>query len=218
MEAGPAEPAQAQQGPANEWGNWAARGNDRGGWGQQRQKGGGKGRPAHAYAPAHDPRSREMPRFLQRIGATGDPTVMCLDTRDGRIVSPFQHEHPFVIEVNAEAGINRLTEHNQTLAPNAGVYFTLYNVVTTNTHKLNMVIAFDVPEGVACGLWDAASDRVLQHEAFAPFDWPKMRENSPPYVDLKVKLRGNLLCHFALKSFRSKPGRLYRVTAAAALT
>ena len=159
-----------------------------------------------------------MPRFLQRIGATGDPTVMCLDTRDGRIVSPFQHEHPFVIEVNAEAGINRLTEHNETLAPNAGVYFTLYNVVTTNTHKLNMVIAFDVPEGVACGLWDAASDRVLQHEAFAPFDWPKMRENSPPYVDLKVKLRGNLLCHFALKSFRSKPGRLYRVTAAAALT
>ena len=142
-----------------------------------------------------------MPRFLQRIGATGDPTVMCLDTRDGRIVSPFQHEHPFVIEVNAEAGINRLTEHNQTLAPNAGVYFTLYHVVTTNTHKLNMVIALDVPEGVACGLWD---DRVLQHEAFAPFDWPKMRENSPPYVDLKVKLRGQLLCHFVLKSFRSK--------------
>ena len=145
-----------------------------------------------------------MPRFLQRIGATGDPTVMCLDTRDGRIVSPFQHEHPFVIEVNAEAGINRLTEHNQTLAPNAGVYLTLYYVVTTNTHKLNMAIAFDVPEGVACGLWDSASAKVLKHEAFAPFDWPDMSESSPPYVDLKVKLKGRLLCHFILKSFRSK--------------
>ena len=54
---------------------------------------------------------------------------MCLDVRDGRLVSPFQHEHPFVIETNAEAGINRLAKHNQALSPSVGVYFMLYYVV-----------------------------------------------------------------------------------------
>jgi hypothetical protein len=66
---------QEQKAPAQGWPGWG-RANDRGGgWGQQRHKGGGKCRqPARAYAPAHDPRSREMPRILQRIRATGDPT------------------------------------------------------------------------------------------------------------------------------------------------
>ena len=75
VEPGPAAPAQEQQAPAQEWLGWG-RANDRGGgWGQQRHNGGGKGRqPARAYAPAHDPKSREMPWILQRIRATGDPT------------------------------------------------------------------------------------------------------------------------------------------------
>ena len=55
------------------------------------------------------------------------------------------------METNAEAGVNRITEPNQVLQPNAGTYFLLYYVVTTNTRKLNMVLSFSIPEGIQCG-------------------------------------------------------------------
>ena len=173
------------------------------GWNQQRGRTGGRG-PVNNWMPGHDPRHRALPSFLTRLGDPGDPTMFTLDRRDGRIVSPFQQEFPFAIEVNAEAGVNRITEHQQALSPNAGVYLQVYYVITTNTHKLNMAISFDVPEGVQCGKWDDSSGRVLSHAAFQPFDWPSMVDGSPPYVDLKVKFRGSLLLHVIMKSFRSK--------------
>ena len=61
--------------------------------------------------------------------------------RDGRLISPFQHERPFVVKTNAEAGVNRITEQNQVLQPNARVYLLIYYVVTTNTRKLNLVVS-----------------------------------------------------------------------------
>ena len=58
------------------------------------------------------------------------------DIRDSRLVSPFQNEVLFVIVVNVDNGINRLTEPNQVMTPSAGVYFIFYYLLTTNTHKL----------------------------------------------------------------------------------
>ena len=49
------------------------------------------------------------------------------------------HEHAFAVETNAEAGVNRITGPNQILQPNAGTYFLLYHVVTTNAQKHNLV-------------------------------------------------------------------------------
>ena len=114
---------------------------------QPRGGGGGRRGPVNEWMPAHDPRHRALPRFAVRIGDPGDPTALLRDARDGRLISPFQHEHPFAVETNAEAGVNRITEPNQVLQPNAGTYFLLYHVVTTNTHKLNLVVSFDIPEG-----------------------------------------------------------------------
>ena len=144
-----------------------------------------------------------VPSFVERIGAKGETIVLVKDTWDKRLVSPFQQEVLFVIEVNADRGINRLTEPNQVMMPSAGVYFILYYVVTANTHKLNMVILSDVPEGVACGHWDSASAKVLTHDAFHPVTWQSMAWSSPPNVDIKVLLKGVSLCHFQFKCFLS---------------
>ena len=90
------------------------------------------------------------------------------------------------------------------LALLAGAYFLIYHVVTTNTHKLNLGVSVDIPEGIQCGHWDESSARVLSHAAFQPFDWPAMTESSPPYVDIKVKVGGMLLLRVILKSSRSR--------------
>ena len=109
-----------------------------------------------------------------------------------------------MIEVNSNAGINRVTEPNQVLSPNAGVYLTFYAVFTTNTHKVNVAATFDVPEGCPCGHWDEPSSRVLAHKAFQPFEWPPMTDQSPPYVDLKFRVQGQLLIHVIMKCYRAR--------------
>ena len=63
---------------------------------------------------------------MDRIGADGETTVVAKDTLDNRLVSPFRHEVPCVIEVNADNGINRLTDLNEIMAPSALVYFIIY--------------------------------------------------------------------------------------------
>lgn len=44
---------------------------------------------------------------------------------------------------------------------------------------------------VPCGRWDAQTGRVLSHEAFQPFRWPLMHDESPTWVDVKLKLEGH---------------------------
>ena len=64
---------------------------------------GGRRSPVNEWMRAHDPRHLALPKFATRIGDPGDPIVLVRDERDGRLISPFQHEHPFVVETNAEA-------------------------------------------------------------------------------------------------------------------
>ena len=190
---------------ADGWANWAGPGQNRGPAPFKAPAPPPRhGQPVNAWRPQHDPHNRELPHFARRIGDPGDPTVLVRDERDRRIISPFQHEHPFVIEINSNAGINRITEPGQVLTPNQGVYLTFYTVITTNTHKMTIACAFDVPEGIPCGLWDRPSATVLSHPAFQPFDWPEMTDQSPPYVDLKLKVGGKTLLHVIMKCYRAR--------------
>ena len=128
----------AEGGRPNAWDNWGGGGGRQQGQRRANDRGSGSNELRGNWRPSHDPRHRELPAFATRIGDPGDPTVLVRDNRDGRLISPFQHEHLFTVEINAEAGINRITEPNQVLQPHAGVYLSVYYVVTTNTHKLNL--------------------------------------------------------------------------------
>jgi hypothetical protein len=44
---------------------------------------------------------------------------------------------------------------------------------------------------------------VLSHAAFQPFRWPMMTNDSSIWVDVKVKVEGNLLLHLELRGYRS---------------
>ena len=56
---------------------------------------------------------------------------------------------------------------------------------------------------VPCGRWDSETGEVLSHDAFQPFRWPLMRNDSPTWVDFKIKLEGQLLVHLELRGYRS---------------
>ena len=61
----------------------------------------------------------------------------------------------------------------------------------------------DVLGQAPCARWDSLTGEVMSHSAFQPFRWPPMTEQSPTWVDVKVKLEGHLLVHMEFRGYRS---------------
>ena len=110
------------------------RGYDQGRRGQGGQ--GGRGwTPAYssgdygAGSNAHNPYEVQMPRFLEAItDATHaeDQSIIVVDKRDDRIVSPFQSWLVSEIMSNAASSINVMTERDQVMPPNSGFHVALF--------------------------------------------------------------------------------------------
>ena len=98
-----------------------ARGSD-GGWGSQDdQWGRSYGRSTNS---AHNPYEVKMPRFLVPIYKgqkfPEDTSIVVVDNRDDRMVSPFQAWLVSEIMSNAASSINVLTERDQVMPPSSG--------------------------------------------------------------------------------------------------
>eukprot|EP00435_Cladocopium_sp_Y103_P030439 s708_g7.t1 len=104
------------------------------GYGQQR---GGGGQGHRSYWPgqgsgqnaAHNPYVVQMPRFLEPIGETDDvedQSIIVVDTRDDRMVSPFQTWLVSEIMSNAASSINVLIERDQVMPPSSGYHIALF--------------------------------------------------------------------------------------------
>ena len=93
---------------------------DRDGW-RRRDRDRGHHRGAN-YSAFHDATNRVLPPWLSQVGdeliqadqsaefITGG-SCLVVDTRDGRLVSPFQGFFPIEIHDNALSSVNILTEH-----------------------------------------------------------------------------------------------------------
>ena len=114
-------------------GTWHAGGGD---WGHRDHrcfsgsKGGGKGQRS-AFA-GHNPFEQKIPEFVeQAIVVENDNTnesgsILVLDKRDERLISPFQNWLIDEITSNAASSINVLTERDQVMPPSSGYHCTLF--------------------------------------------------------------------------------------------
>lgn len=126
-----------------------------------------------------------------------------VDTRDQRISSPFQGWLLDEILINAQAGVNVLSDARQVRSPSTGYHMNLFYMRTLEGKKLIIVGSMTSYGSVPCGRWDSQTGEVLAHQAFQPFRWPIMRDDSATWVDLKVKIEGALLLHLELRGYRS---------------
>ena len=153
---------------------------------------------------AHNAVNVALPKHIQQVGSgDGERSVLVLDSRDQRMQSPYQGWLLDEIITNAYAGINVLSDRQLVRSPSSGYHLNIFMLKTLVGHKLVLCGSMTSYGGVPCGAWDAPTGSVLSHPAFQPFRWPLMSEESPTWVDVKVKLGGHLLVHLELRGYRS---------------
>ena len=127
-----------------------------------------------------------------------------VDTRDEKIVSPYQGWSTSEIMDNAAGTINIMTERDQVLTPTNGYFFALHGVYTLQQWKFVINLSVEVTTSVPCARWDSDSASIFANDdRFKPFDWPLMYHFSPTFVDVKLHLRSHLLAHITFRGMRS---------------
>lgn len=152
----------------------------------------------------HNPTNTKLPNYIAQVGSGQDErSVLIVDARDQRLQSPYQGWLLDEILVNAQANLNILSDRHMARSPTSGYHMNLFVMKTLDGMKLIMVGSMTSYGSVPCGRWDSHMASVLSHEAFQPFRWPMMREDNPTWVDVKVKIEGNLILHLELRGYRS---------------
>ena len=153
---------------------------------------------------AHNAINVELPNHIQQVGSgAGERSILILDHRDQRLQSPFQGWLLDEILTNAQSKINILSDAKLVRSPTSGYHCNLFLLKTLDNYKLVFAGCMTSYGSVPCGKWDTDTARVLSHNAFQLFRWPVMRDDSPTWVDVKVKLEGDLLMHFEFRGYRS---------------
>ena len=154
----------------------------------------------------HNPFEVKMPWFIDWVAETEDPedaSIIILDKRDDRLVSPFQAWLVSEIMANSASSINVLTERDQVMPPSSGFHLALFANYTLDGIKVVAAISIESSTGSACANWDGPTAEALSHPAFQPFSWPMLRDTSASYVDVKVYNGNEILFHWILRGFRS---------------
>ena len=153
---------------------------------------------------AHNAINVRLPEHLQQVGSgENERSVLVLDSRDNRLQSPYQGWLLDEILINANARINILSDRALVRSPSTGYHMNLFMLKTLDGFKLVLCGSMTSYGSVPCGKWDSHTGKVLSHEAFQPFRWPLMRDDSPTWVDVKVKIEGQLFVHLELRGYRS---------------
>ena len=80
----------------------------------------------------------------------------------------------------------------------------IFYVRAMDGYKFILVGSMTCYGSVPYARWDADTGAVLNHAAFQPFRWPLMREDSSVWVDVKIKIEGQLLLHLEMRGYRSE--------------
>ena len=153
---------------------------------------------------AHNACNAQLPGHIRQVGSKeGERSVLVLDSRDHRLQSPFQGWLLDEILTNANARLNVVSDLSGVRPPTTGYHCNLFMIKALDNFKLVVAATMTSYGSVPCGRWDHRTAGVMSHVAFQPFRWPLMTDESPTWVDLKVKLEGDLLIHLELRGYRS---------------
>ena len=153
---------------------------------------------------AHNACNAQLPGHIRQVGSKeGERSVLVLDSRDHRLQSPFQGWLLDEILTNANARLNVVSDLSGVRPPTTGYHCNLFMIKALDNFKLVVAATMTSYGSVPCGRWDRHTAGVMSHVAFQPFRWPLMTDEPPTWVDLKVKLEGDLLIHLELRGYRS---------------
>ena len=106
--------------------------------------------------------------------------MLILDSRDMRITSPFQGWLLDEILLNAQSGVNILSDRQLLRSPNNGYHMNLFYVCAMDGYKFILVGSMTSYGTVPCGRWDSATGSVLNHAA-CYISWNRFEKEKPPH-------------------------------------
>ena len=146
----------------------------------------GRGGGGQFPQAAHNPYEVRLPHFIESIAECEDnerkTSIIMVDKRDDRIVSPFQAWLVREIMTNRSSSINVLTDRDQVMPPQSGYHLSLFANYTRDGFKATVAISIDSQTGAPYGGWDPATANALSHVAIQPFSWPVLNDTSPSYT------------------------------------
>ena len=158
------------------------------------------------YNP-HNPYEVRMPRYQEPISVNDDhpedTSVIVVDNRDERMISPFQNWLVSEIMTNSASSINVITERDQVMPPSSGFHLSLFANYTLDGVKAVLVVSIESDTGVPCAGWDGPTAHALSHPVFQPFSWPMLRDTSASYIDVKIYNGNELLFHWIFRGYRT---------------
>ena len=130
-----------------------------------------------AVGGAQNPQNFQLPPFVQQLGSGPDErSILIVDNRDQRIQSPFQGWLLDEFLLNAQSGINILSDRLLVRSPNRGYHMNLFDMRALDGYKLIVAGSMTSYGSVPCAKWDDETAKVMVHPAFQPFRWTMMRE------------------------------------------
>ena len=96
-------------------------------------------------------------------------SIIMVDKRDDRIVSPFQAWLVREIMTNRSSSINVLTERDQVMPPQSGYHLSLFANYTLDGFKATVAISIGSQTGAPYGGWDPATQMLLATWLFSRF-------------------------------------------------
>ena len=173
---------------------------------EQAQRRGRRGVRWGQMAPqnlAHNPLNASLPDHISQVGSgEGERSILIIDGRDKRVQSPFQGWLLDEVLTNALGFVNVRSDRHLVRSPSSGYHMNLFMVKTLDSVKVTICGSMTSYANVPCARWDALTGSVLAHSAFQPFRWPQMTETSATWVDVKLKLEGQLVLHLELRGYR----------------
>ena len=146
-----------------------------GGYGGGRRRNDDRRRGGGGQFPqaAHNPCDVRLPHFLESIAECEDDEqktcIIMVDTRDDRIVSPFQAWLVREIMTNSSSSVNVLTARDQVMPPNSGFHMSLFANCTLDGIKATIAIAIGSQTGAQLW-WLGRQDRsCLASRGFSAF-------------------------------------------------
>lgn len=96
-------------------------------------------------AGAFNPQNYQLPPFIKQLGSGNEErSVLILDARDQRIQSPYQGWLLDEILLNAQSGINILSDRQLVRSPATGYHMNLFYVGAIDGYKLNCGRVYDI--------------------------------------------------------------------------
>ena len=146
----------------------------------------GKGKGTHGRRPAGGLSAGSkfaLPHWAVRAGdRRGDGSIMIVDTRDKRLISPHQGWVAYEISANSQEDPNTRTESRRVDRPSAGYYFSMFCCYTLKTFKIVVSINMETAKAYQAPQYSPEVLAVLAQEAFQPVSYPSIVSDETPLI------------------------------------